>query len=195
MTRRFKPARAAAILAAAAGVFAWTPADPALAQGAGKDVGASLFDGQGVAARRQAPAELAERAGWRRSCDDDACSVEAAYRDAVKGRLAGTIAFTRTRQGGVRPAWVRATVRTPLGVATEPGVRVMIGDQAEILPIKVCFPDGCIAAADISRAGIAALRITSAIEVHVIAFGDGSTVSMALGADGLGPLFFAREAE
>ncbi|MGG7566352.1 invasion associated locus B family protein [Rhodovulum sp. DZ06] len=188
MTSLLRPARAAALLAAVAGVLVCAPDRPAAAQGAG----ASLFNKSGEAQRRQTPAEVAERAGWRRMCAAETCSVEAEYRDALQRRLAGTVAFTRTRQGGVRPPWVRATVRTPLGIAVEPGVRVLIDGQAEILPIKTCFPDGCIAAADISRAGIAALRAVRKVEVHVIAFGDGTTVSMEIPADGVGPLFFER---
>lgn len=195
MIRQSRFARAAA-LAVAAGLFVFSPAALRPVPAQAQNVGTSLFDKSGAAAeRRRTPAEAAERAGWVRACDADACSVTAQYRDALKGRLAGSVTFTRTRQGGVRPSWVRATVRAPLGIATQPGVRVMIDGQVEVIPIKTCLPDGCVASADISRLGITTLRDVREVQVHVIAFNDGKTVSMALPAAGLGPLFFERTAE
>ena len=84
---------------------------------------------------------------WKSQCKEATCSLSLGLVDSNTKKRFATLAFL-FEKGKEEPAVV---VTTPLGVALEPGVRVIVGDDSFDLKAKVCFPDGCQASLVINR--------------------------------------------
>ena len=76
-------------------------------------------------------------------------------------------------------------VTTPLGIATEPGVRLIVDGQEWQANVRVCQPDGCRAAAQIDSNDLAILLQRTSIEIRFFIFGSEYPVSLELPIDGL----------
>lgn len=124
-------------------------------------------------------AALAE--DWSVACTAQECAVSRTLADAEQNRRFATIALTTPKGGGASVL----TVTTPLGVAIEPGVRLVMDDLAFGLPFKVCFPDGCAAARPLEPDELSALLTSASADLRFFAFGTGEQLSGAVSLDGL----------
>ena len=76
-------------------------------------------------------------------------------------------------------------VTTPLGIATEPGVRLIVDGQEWQANVRVCQPDGCRATTQIDSDDLAVLLQRTSIEVRFFVFGSEHPISLELPIGGL----------
>lgn len=114
------------------------------------------------------PASDMGSGSWESGCSDDKCFASARFEDRAGGRLFATVSVVFP--DGNSRAELRIT--TPLGVALEAGVRVVVGDTFWESPFKVCFPDGCLALTELDPDALETLADTESIDLRFFAFGD-----------------------
>jgi invasion protein IalB len=133
-------------------------------------------------------AEAPAPATWTTDCKRLSCSSTVALRpreaDGSESKVAGLLRFQWRRVGEfVRSVVV--TVQTPLGIAVEPGLQLVIKDRVVPLPVKVCFPDGCLSSAELDDEQTAELRVAQTLEIRLIAFESGRITALSLDSTGL----------
>lgn len=73
----------------------------------------------------------------------------------------------------------------PLGVALEPGIRMIVEGREWFAPLKVCYTDGCRATVEISNDDFALLLQKQTIDIRYIPFGRNEPLSAILPLNGL----------
>jgi len=73
----------------------------------------------------------------------------------------------------------------PLGVALQPGVRIIVEGQEWFAPLKVCYSDGCRATVEISNDDLALLLQRQSMDIRYIPFGSEAPISAMLPLNGL----------
>lgn len=104
-----------------------------------------------------------------------------------KGQVFATISLQTAPDGSEAVLAVTA----PLGIAARPGVRVVTqpGAEAILLPIDVCFPDGCRASTDLAPDALAQMVAAQGLSIQFIPFSSTETVAAEMpAADLIAPL-------
>lgn len=118
---------------------------------------------------------------WAVRCEALGCTASRALSEsATLQRVATVSVLTETGAPGATLA-----VALPLGLALEPGVQFVLGETVWPAPFKVCFPDGCSAAASLDAAMLATLVAAPDLEVRYFAFTDGRALVIDAPLDGL----------
>ena len=73
----------------------------------------------------------------------------------------------------------------PLGVALEPGIRMIVQGREWHAPLKVCYTDGCRASVEITSEDLALLLQKPQIDIRYIPFGREKPISAVLPLNGL----------
>lgn len=80
---------------------------------------------------------------WKQSCNEGAC-LSTLILNSDDGRAAATLLIQVSKES------TRFGAAVPLGVALEPGARLVVGARKIPLPFEVCYPDGCRAMTEVS---------------------------------------------
>jgi invasion protein IalB len=118
---------------------------------------------------------------WTKDCTQDRCglSITALDQTSKKPMLTFTVLANKDKSA---PGVI---VMLPLGVALEPGVKLVVGDQQIAMAYKVCMPDGCQAYANISNDDWAKLLAAKSVEVRFFPLAADKPISSALDLSGL----------
>lgn len=73
----------------------------------------------------------------------------------------------------------------PLGVALQPGVRIIVDGHEWLAPLKVCYTDGCRATIEIDNDDLALLLQKPSMDIRYIPFGSDDPISAVLPLNGL----------
>lgn len=73
----------------------------------------------------------------------------------------------------------------PLGVALEPGIRMIVEGREWATPLKVCYTDGCRATVEISTDDFGLLLQKKSIDIRYIPFSAENPISAILPLNGL----------
>jgi len=127
------------------------------------------------------PPDIRDPQRWSRVCTRAGCTVAARQVSLDEGRLLVSIAMTHGLEGE-NPA---LAVFTPLGVATRPGVRLMVDDRLPVaIEMDVCLPDGCRATIEPAPEVFEAVVRARTLSVQYFAFGRPAPLSFPLSMDG-----------
>ncbi len=122
--------------------------------------------------------------GWDTSCDAEGrCTVALAVAASDTGQRAATFFAV------VSAAPMRVGAVLPLGIAADAGVRMIVGGDEPVViaaPVRVCYPDGCRATADLSEPEAAALAAADSIEIRYFPFGADAPVAVPIPLTGFG---------
>jgi invasion protein IalB len=80
---------------------------------------------------------------------------------------------------------LRLGAALPLGVAVEPGARLILGETTIDARYEVCFPDGCRAMATLPADQLGPLGEAASIELRFFAFGQEKPIAVEIPLDGL----------
>ena len=128
---------------------------------------------------------------WTVNCEDDACTISLALIAPDSNRRAATfLAVISAEEGGSRLA-----AAMPLGLAIEPGIRMIAGETVIDVPFQVCFPDGCRAVRDADAAMFDALAREETLDIRYFPFGEERPVSLKMPLDGLAGALEAARSE
>ena len=127
------------------------------------------------------PPDIRDPQRWSRVCSRAGCTVAARQVSLDEGRLLVSIAMTH----GLEAENPALAVFTPLGVATRPGVRLVIDDDLPLpIAFDVCLPDGCRATIEPDAELFEAVVRARALTVQYFAFGRPAPLSFPLSMDG-----------
>ena len=118
---------------------------------------------------------------WTKDCKENRCGLSISALDATskKPMLTFTVLADKDKS---KPAVV---VMLPLGVALEPGVKMVIGEKQVPLAFKVCVPDGCQAYADVKAEDWGAMTAAKSLEVRFFALAADKPISAPIDLSGL----------
>jgi invasion protein IalB len=135
-----------------------------------------------ASAAAPAAAQTAADAAWARDCGAERCSVSAHLKAEDRGSLFATIVVGFAPDG----ADPSVGLGVPLGVAVQPGVRLLLNGSAAIdVPVEVCLRDGCRAARALTADEARALATAESFEVRYFAYGDAAPLAARVSVDGL----------
>lgn len=127
------------------------------------------------------PPDIRDLQRWSRVCSRAGCTVAARQVSLDEGRLLVSIAMTH----GLEAENPALAVFTPLGVATRPGVRLMVDDSLPVpIAFDVCLPDGCRATIEPDAGMFEAVVRARSLSVQYFAFGRPAPLSFPLSMDG-----------
>lgn len=128
-----------------------------------------------------ASAQNTPESDWSVTCEETRCSVSISATDTRTGQRVATIMIIldREEQSPLMAAIV------PLGVAIEPGLRMLYGDEVVSLGVEACFPDGCRAVMQMNDAFHANLARAEDFELRYFPLGSEQPVAVTLPSDGL----------
>lgn len=119
---------------------------------------------------------------WQTSCADDGrCQATRVLTQSDTGQRFASLIVSFSRDGR-RPAM---TVATPLGIAVQPGVRVVVKDAFWSLPIEACFPDGCRASRDLTDEEYQLLLSADSADIRFFPYGRQAPLAGEVGLAGL----------
>lgn len=119
--------------------------------------------------------------GWQSDCDDQFCVFR-------KTLTLQTTKFTFALLEiliDVETGESTIVLTAPLGLALQPGIKLIVSEQEWIVPLKVCYADGCRGTVDISSEEFALLLQRPMIEIRYIPFGSEAPRSAELPLNGL----------
>ena len=127
------------------------------------------------------PPDLQDPQRWSRVCTRAGCTIAARLVSVQEGRLLTSIAMTHDLRGEIPVL----AIFTPLGMATRPGVRLLV-DETRPIPVEVdvCLPDGCRATLELDRLTFETILAAQALTVQYFAFGRPAPLSFPLSMDG-----------
>ena len=118
---------------------------------------------------------------WKSQCKETRCSLSVALVDSKTKKHFATLAFL-FEKGKEEPAVV---VTTPLGIALEPGVRVIVGDDSLDLKARVCFPDGCQASLVVDRPDFDRIAKMPSARIQFFPFSSATPIEASVPLTGL----------
>jgi len=126
-------------------------------------------------------AQSAGQSDWNMDCDNAGCRLAVTATDARTEQRIATILILveKERQSPLLAAIV------PLGVAIEPGLRFLYGDEVLSLSVEACFPDGCRAVIETDETFLAALTAAEEFEIRYFPLGSEQPVAITLPSGGL----------
>lgn len=117
---------------------------------------------------------------WSMACDEDqTCTATRTAVNAETGNRVVTLAVSLTATEQV------VTVTTPLGVAVQPGIRVIAGEDVREIPVQVCYPTGCLAAWSSTVDEMRTLARLEAVEIRYFPFRGDAPLAIRMDIDGL----------
>lgn len=119
----------------------------------------------------------AQAADWQMTCNDTSCNIQRSLTEESTGRLVATFIVIVEKGQTDKPG---LGVAVPLGLAINPGVRIVAGDATIDLPFQVCFPDGCRAIRPASADEMALLADQDKADIRFFAFGQDRPISATL---------------
>ena len=126
---------------------------------------------------------MAQDPEWTSQCaeSNDACTLSRSVQDTATGTRAGTILANVT--AGAETMIFGAVV--PLGVAVQPGIRVLVGEDVIELPITVCYPDGCRGLVEVDAATQSRLLDVENVEIRYLTSNGDRQISVPVPMSGL----------
>ena len=138
---------------------------------------ALLFFSLACAAPSWAEAESADpKWVWSAACEDGFC----VFRRAIETQGNDTTSALFEVLVNTESGEASMILTLPLGVALEPGVRLIVEGREWVAPLKVCLPDGCRATVDINAADFGLLLQRPVLDIRYIAFGADTAISVKL---------------
>ena len=119
--------------------------------------------------------------GWQTACDDGLCVFRHDV-PAPGGR--GTSALFEILIDA-ETVDTSVVLTTPLGVALEPGVRLIAGNREWRAPIKVCHGDGCRATMTLDEDDLGYLMAEPEAVIEYYVFGSDAAAALRLPLTGL----------
>ena len=119
---------------------------------------------------------------WTTECKDQRCGISINVNDEAKKQRLLTLAILVNKDGTDPSLFMTA----PLGLALEPGARLVIGTREIALKFKVCYPDGCQAVASLTAADLADLRAAASVDTRFFVQGNEKPLSATIDFTGLG---------
>lgn len=118
---------------------------------------------------------------WNTDCNKDRCLVSRSLLVAGQERKFLTLILLLDKIGNEN----LMVFTTPLGIAVEPGVQSIVGEETWNSSVKVCFPDGCQAIHPMTDENIALLRSKESIDVRYFPYGSEKPLAGIVPLDGL----------
>lgn len=125
----------------------------------------------------------AQDADWEVTCNDKSCTITRTLTENTTGRRVATF-MTVVEKGRTDAPGLGVAV--PLGLAVEPGVRLVSGADIIELPFQVCFPDGCRAIRAATTEEISLLSSVDKADIRFFPFGQDHPTSVAVPMTGFG---------
>lgn len=128
-----------------------------------------------------ASAEEIEPGGWLSDCRESYC----VFRKTLSFAQTETTFALLEILIDVDTGAASIVLTAPLGVALEPGIRMIVEGREWFAPLKVCYTDGCRATVEISNDDFALLLQKPSIDIRYIPFGRDDPLSAELPLNGL----------
>lgn len=125
---------------------------------------------------------IAQDADWQMNCSETGCNIIRSMTENTTGRLVATFLVIVENGKADTPG---LGVALPLGLAIEPGVRIVSGEQTIDLPFQVCFPDGCRAIRAATADEITLLTNADEADIRFFPFGQNRPTSVKVPMAGL----------
>lgn len=145
---------------------------------------AAMAGSLGCATGRAAPvsAGLTAPDNWIEECDGaGACRASRAMVERGTGQRAAILSIVVQKDS----PGLLVSVIAPIGIAVEPGVRLIFGGMTQDAGVQVCYPDGCRAVAALETDAAETLLKAAQIDIRYFAFGADAPVSVTVPLDGL----------
>jgi len=113
---------------------------------------------------------------WTSACEDGYCVFRRALETPGQDSPAALFEVLVNTENGE----ASMVLTLPLGVALEPGVRLIVEGREWSAPLKVCLPDGCRATVDINASDFGLLLQRPVLDIRYIAFGADTATSVKL---------------
>ena len=127
------------------------------------------------------PPDLRDPNRWSRICTRAGCTIAARLVSVQEARLLASLAMTHDLRAEVPVL----AIFTPLGMATRPGVRLLVDDRTPIpLQVDVCLPDGCRATLEMTEETFDTILSARSLSIQYFAFGRPAPLSFPLSMDG-----------
>lgn len=99
---------------------------------------------------------------WQTTCNDKRCVISRRLVEQTTKRpfLTFSLSFEKDSKEPL------LALIAPLGIALQPGIRVIVNARTLDVPVRVCYPDGCQAARPVSEDEIALLRSSAEADVR-----------------------------
>ena len=133
------------------------------------------------AALSAAPVLAQGEADWSTACDAGVCTLSRSVADAASGRTVATMLIVV----GAPDQDIRFGAALPLGVAIDPGARLVQGETVLDARFEVCFPDGCRAMASVSSNAFDRIAAGETIDLRFFGFGEERQISVEVPLTGL----------
>jgi len=115
---------------------------------------------------------------WQINCSESSCTVARTAIASETGQRSATFFAAIEKATDTTTIGVIA----PLGVALEPGVRLVFGDTSVIAEMSVCFPDGCRA---IVKENAVDVTKSESVDVRYFPFGSKGPLAVLVALDGI----------
>lgn len=126
-------------------------------------------------------AEQVAPGNWESDCEDEYC----VFRKTLNFSGADSAFALFEILIDVTSGEASIVLTAPLGVALQPGVRIIVDGREWFAPLKVCYTDGCRATVEISNDDLALLLQKQSMDIRYIPFGRENPVSATLPLNGL----------
>lgn len=132
-----------------------------------------------------------EPTDWPTTCEAGRCTLSRTVSDTITGRSVATLLLAFDKAG----TDLRLGAALPLGVAVEPGARLILGGSTFEARYEVCFPDGCRAMATLPPDQLGPLGEAAAIELRFFSFGQEKPIAIEVRLEGLANAIAAAQAQ
>lgn len=123
---------------------------------------------------------LMSQEAWSPSCEGNRCTVS---RSAINTENHQRIATLIVVLDIEEPTVIGAVL--PLGVALEPGLRLLAGSEELEVPLQVCYPDGCRGFLPVDDVVLSRIAAEAEIDVRFFPYSDDRPASVTIPLDGL----------
>jgi len=128
-----------------------------------------------------ASAEEVSPGNWSSDCEEDYCVFRKTLTFSGQDNAFALFEILINVASGESSIVLTA----PLGVALQPGVRIVVEGREWFAPLKVCYTDGCRATVEISNDDLALLLQRQTMDIRYIPFGRDNPISAILPLNGL----------
>lgn len=127
----------------------------------------------------EAAADEKQTGLWLSDCNDKHCVFRQAPEET--GERFAQFEVVIAKESGEASMLITA----PLGIATGPGIRVIVVNKEWSVPIQVCQQDGCRASAPMSATDLGTLMQTKDLEIRFLPYGSDRPASVDIDISGL----------
>jgi invasion protein IalB len=118
---------------------------------------------------------------WGARCDATTCTLSRGILEEASGKRLSTLLVV-LRKGEDKVLFGAAL---PIGVALEPGIRILQGDTMVEAKFQVCYPDGCRALVELPLAAVTSMAKAGSAEFRAFPYESEKPISFMAPLSGL----------